>query len=247
MYRQVTESVAQRVSNRSFDDPPFVEALDVVFAGFFLAVPRAIAAGGTVPNSWAPLDDRRKSRLFPLQFALAGMNAHINHDLALALVKTCSQRGLDPNRGTVHADFVRINDVLAELVRPLRQSFLDKELVRHGAALSPLADLLTNFSMEKRRCRVVDHAHVLGRPRSAVHPRGERTGTRGHSRPCEQAVAHEVRSAGPHRRMSNACGRGLSRRRGRRCSPFRHVDETVRARPGSVDPRHKREQAHWSC
>ena len=151
MYRQVTESVAQRVSNRSFDDPPFVEALDVVFAGFFLAVPRAIAAGRTVPNSWAPLVDRRKARLFPLQFALAGMNAHINHDLALALVKTCSQRGLDPNRGTVHADFVRINDVLAELVRPLRQSFLDKELVRHGAALSPLADLLTNFSMEKAR------------------------------------------------------------------------------------------------
>ena len=57
----------------------------------------------------------------------------------------------DPSSGSIHADFVRINDVLGELVRPIRQSFLEKAVVEHGAAITPLADLLTNFSMEKAR------------------------------------------------------------------------------------------------
>lgn len=151
MYRKVTALVGQRVAEGRFDDPPFIEELDVVFAGYFLAVPRAIAAKEPVPKAWDPLIDRRAARLFPLQYALAGMNAHINHDLALAVVDTCERRGLDPNRGTVHADFDRINGVLAELVRPIRQGFLEQEVVRAGAPLSPLADLVTNFSMEKAR------------------------------------------------------------------------------------------------
>ncbi|MFF2370652.1 DUF5995 family protein [Agromyces sp. NPDC058110] len=151
MYREVTALVGQRVAEGRFDDAPFIEELDVVFAGYFLAVPKAIAAGRPVPKAWDPLIDRRSARLFPLQYALAGMNAHINHDLALAVVDTCERRGLDPNRGTVHADFDRINGVLAELVRPIRQRFLEQAVVRAGAPLSPLADLVTNFSMEKAR------------------------------------------------------------------------------------------------
>ncbi|WP_394554153.1 DUF5995 family protein [Agromyces sp. MMS24-JH15] len=151
MYREVTALVARRVADGAFDDPPFIEALDVVFADYFLAVPRAVAVKRPVPKAWAPLVERRGQRLFPLQFALAGMNAHINHDLALAVVRTCEARGLEPDAGSVHADFVRINEVLAELVRPIRQRFLDHDVVEHGAALTPLADLLTNFSMEQAR------------------------------------------------------------------------------------------------
>ena len=34
-----------------------------------------------------------------IQFALAGMNAHINHDLALALLTTDAQRNVVPDDG----------------------------------------------------------------------------------------------------------------------------------------------------
>ncbi|KQO96666.1 DUF5995 family protein [Leifsonia sp. Leaf264] len=151
VYREVTALVAKRVTDRTFEDPDFIEVLDVVFAGLFLAVPKALAAGEPVSKAWEPLVERRALRLFPLQFALAGMNAHINHDLAVAVVKVCVKKKRDPSSGSIHADFVRINDVLGELVRPIRQSFLEKAVVEHGAAITPLADLLTNFSMEKAR------------------------------------------------------------------------------------------------
>src|SRR6185312_9777319 len=114
VYRQVTALVAQRVSDGTFQDRAFTEALDVTFADIFLSVPRAIAAGTPVATAWQPLVQVRSAKLFPLQFALAGMNAHINHDLAVALVVTCKQRNRDPQSGTIHADFDRINDVLAE-------------------------------------------------------------------------------------------------------------------------------------
>lgn len=151
VYRKVTALVAERVVDGTFDDSEFIERLDILFAGYFLAVPKALAASREVSKAWAPLVERRTARLFPLQFALAGMNAHINHDLAVAVVDTCKEMGRDPESGSIHADFDRINGVLAELVRPIRQSFLDKAVVEYGSAVSPLADLVTNFSMEKAR------------------------------------------------------------------------------------------------
>ena len=43
-----------------------------------------------MPTAWQPLFERRADPgIEPIQFALAGMNAHINHDLPLAVVATC--------------------------------------------------------------------------------------------------------------------------------------------------------------
>ncbi len=151
IYRQVTALVAEHVMDGTFEDPTFTEALDVVFAGIFLEVPRAIAAGKPVATAWAPLVEARAVKLFPLQFALAGMNAHINHDLAVAVVDTCRQRDRDPESGSIHADFNRINGVLSELVTPIRAEFLDKAVAQYGAPLAPLANILTNFSMDRAR------------------------------------------------------------------------------------------------
>ena len=152
VYRRVTALVSERVTGSTFDDPEFVEDLDVRFAQLFLDVPRDLAAGREVSPAWAPLVERRGTRgIVPVQFALAGMNAHINHDLALAVVHTCEARGVAPTDGSVHADFERVNAVLAEVVRPIRQSFLDEQLVRHAGGLSPVADLVSNFSIDKAR------------------------------------------------------------------------------------------------
>ncbi|NEN06570.1 hypothetical protein G3T36_11900 [Diaminobutyricibacter tongyongensis] len=151
IYRQVTALVAQRLTDGTFQDPAFTEALDVVFADIFLDVPRAIAAGQPVATAWQPLVDARAAPRFPLQFALAGMNAHINHDLALAVVDTCRQRNRDPQSGSIHGDFDRINGLLAQLVGPIRAEFLDKTVVQYGAPLAPLANILTSFSMDRAR------------------------------------------------------------------------------------------------
>ncbi|MCR6705444.1 MAG: DUF5995 family protein [Cellulomonas sp.] len=162
VYRDVTALVAVRVTDGTFTHPDFVEDLDVRFAGLFLDVPRDLAARRTVNKAWAPLVERRAhAGLWPLQLALAGMNAHINHDLPLAVVATCEARGVPPTARGVHADFERVNDVLAEVVRPLRQSFLDARVVAAGGELSPVADLVSNFSIDKARDAAWANALVL--------------------------------------------------------------------------------------
>ncbi|MDC7123704.1 DUF5995 family protein, partial [Cellulomonas fimi] len=162
VYRRVTALVALRLVDGTFRDPAFVEDLDVRFARLFLDVPADVVAQRPVSRAWAPLVERRAVRgIEPIQFALAGMNAHINFDLALAVVATCRARGCDPDDGDVHADFERVNRVLAEVVRPIRQSFLDACVVQHAGALSPLADLVTNFSIDKARDAAWVSAQVL--------------------------------------------------------------------------------------
>ena len=53
------------------------------------------------------------------------MNAHINRDLPVALVATCSSMGLDLRLDSPqHADFERVNDVLVEVEARLKRAYL---------------------------------------------------------------------------------------------------------------------------
>jgi hypothetical protein len=152
VYRRVTALVALRVVDGTFHDPAFTEDLDVRFADIFLDVPQDLAAKRAVSKAWKPLIERRAvPGILPIQFALAGMNAHINHDLALAVIATCEARGVEPDDGSIRDDFEKVNAVLAEVVRPIRDSFLDEQVVKHGAGVAPLADLMSNFSIDKAR------------------------------------------------------------------------------------------------
>lgn len=48
-----------------------------------------------------------------IQFALAGMNAHINHDLSLALIQTDEEFNLIPTLNSPeHDDFEHVNNIL---------------------------------------------------------------------------------------------------------------------------------------
>jgi hypothetical protein len=51
----------------------------------------------------------------------------------------------------VAADFQGVNDVLARVVRPIRQTFLDQAVVQAGAPLSPMADAVSMWSIDKAR------------------------------------------------------------------------------------------------
>src|SRR5262245_30793736 len=107
LYLDVTEGVQAELQSLAFADPPFLADLDVRFADlFFDAVDQAAKPGGTVPRAWAPLFEARSKRgVAPLQFAIAGMNAHINRDLPIAVVAACRHGGVEPDEGSPqHAD-----------------------------------------------------------------------------------------------------------------------------------------------
>jgi hypothetical protein len=127
LYLAVTEGVQQRLSGFSFADPRFLARLDVVFADlFFSALDATTKDPGNVPHAWAPLVEARAAHgIAPLQFALAGMSAHINRDLPVALVATCKELGVDLAEGSPqHGDFEHVNTVLAAVEAEVKGQYL---------------------------------------------------------------------------------------------------------------------------
>ena len=124
LYLAVTRGVQGRLAGIAFEDPGFLTRLDVHFAELFFA------ALEHPTRAWTPLFDARSRKgIAPLQFALAGMNAHINRDLPVALVATCQEAGLSLEEGTPqHADYVRVNTVLAEVEREVKAQYLTGRL-----------------------------------------------------------------------------------------------------------------------
>jgi hypothetical protein len=104
----------------SWKDPGWLLDLDVVFAGFYIRALTGFLNGDpTVPSSWtAMFEARYRTGVDRIQFALAGMNAHINHDLALALLAADAQTGVVPDLASPqHVDYQAVN-VLLNSVMP---------------------------------------------------------------------------------------------------------------------------------
>jgi hypothetical protein len=127
LYRAVTEGVGADLTSQGFADARFLETLDVRFAELFFAALDAYGRDpASTPSAWVPLFAQRSRRgIAPLQFALAGMNAHINRDLPVALVTTCRELGLDlRERSREHADFERVDTLLAHVERQVKSAYL---------------------------------------------------------------------------------------------------------------------------
>jgi hypothetical protein len=161
MYLRVTELVRDRVTNGYFTNPRFLTRLDIRFAGRYLDAVRAASPS----PAWAPLFElRRRPGRVPIQFALAGMNAHINHDLPLAVVATCRELRLAPDAPGIHDDYLRVNALLATVQEQVRQSFLDGLMLdvdREHAA--PIANLVGSWSITRARDAAWTNANVLWR------------------------------------------------------------------------------------
>src|SRR5678816_2398888 len=80
LYLSVTETVRGDMSH--WEDWPFLSRFDVTFATlYFDAIVSWEQDRGKTPHAWRPLLKARSAPgRAPIQFALAGMNAHINHD-----------------------------------------------------------------------------------------------------------------------------------------------------------------------
>jgi hypothetical protein len=113
LYLMVTESVDTKAT---WEDPSWILGLDMIFANlYFDGVERSLTAPDTAPAAWRTLMDRRtEPGIAPVQFALAGMNAQINRDLAVAVARTWAAMGpADHGRTTpAYHDYLGVNAVL---------------------------------------------------------------------------------------------------------------------------------------
>jgi hypothetical protein len=95
---------------------------------------------------------RDQSRTARIQFALAGMNAHINHDLALAIVATCKATNTIPQHGTPHyADYTAINTTLNTLIDTAKQTLRVRLLGDPLPPVSHLEDLVAAWNLAAAR------------------------------------------------------------------------------------------------
>jgi hypothetical protein len=126
LYMRVTQEVDSNPPQGGWKDPVWLTHLDVVFAQFYrTAILNWLNHSADVPNSWKALFEARfRPGIERIQFALAGMNAHINHDLALALIQTDVELNLTPGRTSPeHDDFEHVNGLL-EAALPQALQFL---------------------------------------------------------------------------------------------------------------------------
>jgi hypothetical protein len=115
LYLMVTQEVQNNPPAGGFNNVQWVTRLDVIFAEFYFAALNGfLQQAAPTPSSWRALfEARHQSGIERIQFALAGINAHINHDLSLALLQTNAELHLSPTLDSPeHQDFEQVNNSL---------------------------------------------------------------------------------------------------------------------------------------
>jgi hypothetical protein len=166
LYMMVTQEVDLHPPTGGWKDPAWLMKLDVVFADFyFKALAAFLSSSSDAPNAWdALMEARFRGGIDRIQFALAGMNAHINHDLALALLETDRQMNVVPSYDSPqHVDYEAVNGLL-ETVMPAELQMLATDVLGQLAQdTGKIGRLLAFWNVCKARDLAWDFAdHLRG-------------------------------------------------------------------------------------
>ena len=101
LYARVTTEIARSVASGAFEDGERMTRFATTFSSYYV---RAFHREIPRPRCWqATWDVAGDGRLLIVQHLLLGINAHVNHDLPMAVVDVDAP----------HADFLAVNAVLA--------------------------------------------------------------------------------------------------------------------------------------
>lgn len=165
LYLEVTREVVRRLERGELEDPAFLEVLAVLFSNAYFRAVVDFAGGASAGGSraWAPLFAVRfDRRVAPIQFALAGMNAHINYDLPIGVRDTCHARSVTPREGTPqHRDYVHLNAILADVQERVKPWLIPGALGLVDRVFGRLDDIVAAFSVARGRDAAWVHAKTL--------------------------------------------------------------------------------------
>jgi hypothetical protein len=166
LYIAVTEGVRESSGGVQWENPKWLERLDVLFGRLYFAALQEWQAGrGGVARSWAALlESRDKRGIMRVQFALAGINAHINHDLPIALVQAGKELRLAPKRDSrEYRDFNKVNAII-EAAQEKAKDFIATGIVGLiDEDLGRLDDRIANFAVRKARETAWSNGEILWR------------------------------------------------------------------------------------
>gem|GEM_PF-1836797 len=197
VYLDVTEEVRRRMAAGDFPDRPRAARLTVVFAERYLAAVEGRPAAA--PACWrAFLRARTRRGAVPLQFALAGITAHVGHDLALAVVDACREAGCPP--AALDGDFAEVGLVLDAIEERVREELMPgPDLLDR---FDPVTHAVGCWSLARARSGAWGAARILWALRD--HPRGFARCAGGLDRTTALAV-RALLSPAPGHRAARAC------------------------------------------
>ncbi|HEX9993644.1 MAG TPA: DUF5995 family protein [Acidimicrobiales bacterium] len=161
MYSVVTARIAAAIEEGRFEDGPRMDRFATTFARLYL---RAHANRAEAARCWrATWDVAGDRRLLIVQHLLLGVNAHVNYDLARAVVEVAGPGG---DLAAVRPDFEAVNDVLADTYSTVLRD-LDRVSRWVNLAASMGGGRVFRFSLRVARDRAWDAAvrlHGLDEP-----------------------------------------------------------------------------------
>ena len=164
LYLTVTKAVDLNIAAEAWHNPAWLTQLDVVFAGLYLSALSAwLTPGETAPKCWAILfDSRNDAKLARIQFALAGINAHIDHDLSEAVVETCRQFGIAPvHQSPEYLDYTQVNNILEPIVNQAKSQLLTGLLGDDLPSIDYVENMAAAFGLRTAREAAWTNGEIL--------------------------------------------------------------------------------------
>jgi hypothetical protein len=126
-------------------------------------------SGGSAAGCWRILFEKRsQTPIARVQFALAGINAHINHDLPQAIVSTCQGMAITPQHGsTPYRDYTAVNTTLDGIIQSAIQTLHVRLLGDALPVVSHLDDTVAAWSISAARESAWNNAELFWHLREA--------------------------------------------------------------------------------
>jgi hypothetical protein len=161
LYLKITRRVEGALRD-GVNTPEFLEMLDVEFAKrYFSALNLWNNDDEDTPDVWEVLFKRAGDlRMSRLTAAMLGVNAHINHDLSLALIATWNGLGA-PADDLIHPDYLLVNEIFYQEIPPLRRGFSTHWQREIDALVGPLDDWSQRILVRVTRAHAWDQARQL--------------------------------------------------------------------------------------
>jgi hypothetical protein len=155
LYLHTSQAIYTQISTGGFGDPAWMTRLDVVFANYYFHALREAATAGpdAAPLAWRPLfKNRMKPKVTRIQFALAGVNAHIERDLVFALLDMYSQNGEAPTKSSIHySDYLHVNQILDGVETATKPVLVVGTPLERGGHVAALEDMMAVHGLKITR------------------------------------------------------------------------------------------------
>ena len=164
LYADVTEALALELRGGDLEDPVFLELLVLVYGKSVLNVCEDMERRSQrIARAWAPLYERRHDhRVAPIQFALAGLNAHTNHDVPIGLVHACRSTGIAPDSdGPQYRDYTKMTQLLKRTEADVKQWLVTGALEEVDETFGDVDDAIAMWSLQRARQAAWTSGEVL--------------------------------------------------------------------------------------